>query len=283
MEASTTSPFNAFLSPQTHKCSHHHHAPQRYRTKIASMNTHSSTRTMNSSTITINSGSNSSLDGYLFGSFYKLAEQIRERTDKRTTQRREIGIGMESSKREGGEEEKKQSEKRKQIQNEGGGGSNLKGKSCKGYLYYSSTLKSNGINPRCIGIPRSLPQIPNYVGQSEDEASKDGRTLIDFYYGCAGYSVYANKDLSTDKQVAKTELPVCVGLELLVDRRVASEDSASAPAHIHHKEDGGELPQLQPRRELPQPRAQKPVYEKCKPGRIRGGQKHAKSGELRKR
>jgi len=86
-----------------------------------------------------------------------LAEQIRERTDKRTTQRREIGIGMESSKREGGEEEKKQTEKRKQIQNEGGG-SNLKGKSCKGYLYYSSTLKSNGINPRCIGIPRSLPQ-----------------------------------------------------------------------------------------------------------------------------
>jgi len=25
-------------------------------------------------------------------------------------------------------------------------------------------------------------------------------------------------------------------LQLLVDRRVASEDSASAPAHIHHKE-----------------------------------------------
>jgi hypothetical protein len=102
----------------------------------------------------------------LFESFYNLAEQIRERTDKRTTPRREIGIGigigigivMESSKREGGEEEKKQTEKRKQIQNEGGGGSNLKGKSCKGYLYYSSTLKSNGINPRCIGIPRSLPQ-----------------------------------------------------------------------------------------------------------------------------
>ncbi|XP_061972873.1 uncharacterized protein LOC133695088 isoform X2 [Populus nigra] len=109
-------------------------------------------------------------------------------------------------------------------------------------------------------LPDSVPnRIPNYVGQSEVEASKDGRTLIDFYYGCAGYSVYVNKDLSTDKQVAKTELPVCVGLELLVDRRVASEDSASAPAHIHHKEDGGELPQLQPRRELPQPRAHKPV------------------------
>jgi len=60
-----------------------------------------------------------------------------------------------------------------------------------------------------------LWSVPNYVGQSEVEASKDGRTLIDFYYGCAGYSVYVNKDLSTDKQVAKTELPVCVGLEVL--------------------------------------------------------------------
>lgn len=60
-----------------------------------------------------------------------------------------------------------------------------------------------------------LWSVPNYVGQSEVEASKDGRTLIDFYYGCAGYSVYVNKDLSTDKHVAKTELPVCVGLEVL--------------------------------------------------------------------
>ncbi|CAK7334383.1 unnamed protein product [Dovyalis caffra] len=165
---------------------------------------------------------------------------------------------MDSNKREG-EEEKKQSEKLKQFQNQEGGSSGLKGKSCKGYLYYSSTLKSNGTNPRCIGIPRSLPRIPNYVGQSEDEASKDGRALTDFYYGCAGYSVYFNKDRSTDKQVEKTELPVCVGLELLVDRRVASADSASAPAHIHHKEDGRELPQPQPRRELPQPRARKPA------------------------
>lgn len=57
----------------------------------------------------------------------------------------------------------------------------------------------------------------------------------------------------------KKELPVCVGLELLVDRRVATAESASAPAHIHHKEDGCELPQPQPTRELPQLRAQKPA------------------------
>lgn len=34
----------------------------------------------------------------------------------------------------------------------------VKGKSCKGYLFYSSSLKSHHRNPRCIGIPRALPQ-----------------------------------------------------------------------------------------------------------------------------
>lgn len=35
---------------------------------------------------------------------------------------------------------------------------NPKGKSCKGYLYYNSTLKSKGRNPRCVGISRTLQQ-----------------------------------------------------------------------------------------------------------------------------
>lgn len=39
-----------------------------------------------------------------------------------------------------------------------GGGSLAKGRSCKGYLYYSSTLKSKDKNPRCVGIPRTLRQ-----------------------------------------------------------------------------------------------------------------------------
>lgn len=33
-----------------------------------------------------------------------------------------------------------------------------RGKSCKGTLYYSSLLKSKGINPRCVGFTRSLQQ-----------------------------------------------------------------------------------------------------------------------------
>lgn len=58
--------------------------------------------------------------------------------------------------------------------------------------------------------------VPKYVvGQSEVEASKDERVLFDFYYACAGSSVYRNlQDASNDKQVLKTELPVCVGLEV---------------------------------------------------------------------
>eukprot|EP00257_Ricinus_communis_P023590 XP_015583617.1 uncharacterized protein LOC8268606 isoform X2 [Ricinus communis] len=108
------------------------------------------------------------------------------------------------------ENENKNKNKNKRVA-EGGG---LKGKSCKGYLYYSSNLKSNGSNPRCIGIPRSLNQVPNYtVAQSEVEASKEKRSLVDFYYACAGYSVYISKDHSTENQVTKTQLPVCVGLE----------------------------------------------------------------------
>ncbi|KAF2312364.1 hypothetical protein GH714_034374 [Hevea brasiliensis] len=120
---------------------------------------------------------------------------------------------------------------------------------------------SRDVLPFCVSarfIPvqererQQKPEVPNYiVGQSEVEASKEGRTLADFYYACAGYSVYISKDHSTDKQVAKTQLPVCVGLELLVDRRVANADNASAPAHVHGREGG---------REIHQPRTHKPAH-----------------------
>ncbi|KAK7820221.1 hypothetical protein CFP56_039157 [Quercus suber] len=121
-------------------------------------------------------------------------------------------------------------------------GKAAKGKSCKGYLYFSSSLKSKSRNPRCIGISRTLQQVPGYiVGQTEMEASKEGRDLTDFNYGCVGYSVYLDrigKDRVADNQGAKAELPVCVGLEILVDRRLSAGEPApaSAPAHIHNRE-----------------------------------------------
>ncbi|CAL9246814.1 unnamed protein product [Arabidopsis halleri] len=126
-------------------------------------------------------------------------------------------------------------------------GSLEKGRSCKGYLYYSSTLKSKAKNPRCVGIPRTLRQVPDYVvGQSEAEASKEGRTLADFYYGCLGYSVYmTDKDSSAIKQHTKTQLPVCVGLEILADRRAASGNTSSVPARVQSRSDSREVPQHQ--------------------------------------
>ncbi|XP_049357473.1 uncharacterized protein LOC125822139 [Solanum verrucosum] len=126
------------------------------------------------------------------------------------------------------------------------------GKSCKGCLYYSSTFKSNSRNPLCLGLSSSLPQVPRYiVGESEKEASKEGRSLTDFRYACVGYSVYLDqKSRSTEAQEAQTELPVCVGLEVLVDKRPTSADATPGHTHAHNREDG---------HKPPQPRSNKPT------------------------
>ncbi|XP_022763184.1 uncharacterized protein LOC111308819 [Durio zibethinus] len=127
-------------------------------------------------------------------------------------------------------------------------GSKGKGKSCKGCLYYSSALKSKSQNPTCVGIPRTLQQVPSYIiGESELEASKEGRTLTDFKYACVGYSVYLdNKDSSTHQSGKQAELPFCVGLEVLLDRTAASTDHVSTP--IHKNKDSHTFPQPQTHR-----------------------------------
>ncbi|KAJ0968476.1 hypothetical protein J5N97_025393 [Dioscorea zingiberensis] len=113
-----------------------------------------------------------------------------------------------------------------------------KGRSCKGCLYYSSLLKADSRKPICVGISRSLPHVPGYiVGESEVEATKDGRNLSDFKYACVGYSVFLdNKDNLNETQENRAELPFCAGIELLVDRRATTTDHV--PAHVHNKEDG---------------------------------------------
>ncbi|KAL8047324.1 hypothetical protein ABFX02_08G233100 [Erythranthe guttata] len=123
-----------------------------------------------------------------------------------------------------------------------------KAKSCKGCLYYSSRFKADSRNPLCVGLTRSLPSVPRYiVGESEMEASKEGRSLREFRYACVGYSLYTDrKNQASDGQPTQTELPVCIGLEVLVDRRANAADSASVPTHIHNKEDGNALPQRRP-------------------------------------
>ncbi|KAK9071431.1 hypothetical protein SSX86_010000 [Deinandra increscens subsp. villosa] len=140
-------------------------------------------------------------------------------------------------------------------------GASRKGKSCKGCLYYSSTLKSNSRNPVCVGITRSLPKVPRYyVGESEMEASKEGRRLADFRYGCVGYSVYSDmKNHSGNAEETQKELPVCVGIEVLVDRKVTNANSAATHAHNKEYNKTNTFLLLEDNHATPQPRVNRPA------------------------
>nr|XP_043633801.1 3-phosphoinositide-dependent protein kinase B [Erigeron canadensis] len=145
------------------------------------------------------------------------------------------------------EKDKSSSNNLHKLLNEKGAAA-TKGKSCKGCLYYSSTLKSNSRNPVCVGFTRSLPKVPRYyVGESEMEASKEGRSLADFRYGCVGYSVYSDMKSQPGNEDTQKELPVCVGIEVLVDRKPTN--AISAPTHAHSKDNHA----------IPQPRVNKPT------------------------
>ncbi|KAJ6802287.1 uncharacterized protein M6B38_348995 [Iris pallida] len=132
-----------------------------------------------------------------------------------------------------------------------------KGKSCKGALYHTSLRRSDGRNPLCVGITRTLPQVPGHtVGESEMETTKEGRSLSDFKYVCVGYSAFLdNKEKPSGKGESRAELPHCVGIELLIDRRPAT--AGHAPAHAA-KEDDAVRPQPLSRS---QPRQYKPAQQ----------------------
>uniref|UniRef100_A0A7N0ZQT4 DUF8204 domain-containing protein n=1 Tax=Kalanchoe fedtschenkoi TaxID=63787 RepID=A0A7N0ZQT4_KALFE len=126
-----------------------------------------------------------------------------------------------------------------------------KGKSCKGYLYYSSVLSSKSQNPRCVGISRTLQQVPNYiVEESEADLHKNGQQLEDFRYSCIGYSVYMdNKGASGDQHNKRAELPFCVGMEVLMNKKDV-ESAANRETVQKYNEDA---------RNSPQPRIHKPA------------------------
>ncbi|CAD6338308.1 unnamed protein product [Miscanthus lutarioriparius] len=72
----------------------------------------------------------------------------------------------------------------------GDGGGMVKGRSCKGCLYYSSALRSRARGPVCVGVTRAIPQVSErMVGELELEAIQEGRYLADFRHACVGYSM----------------------------------------------------------------------------------------------
>lgn len=91
--------------------------------------------------------------------------------------------------------------------------------SWKNYESFSSQMRMLFIETRAIYVLNFLNawSVPSYVvGETELEASREGRSLTDFKYACLGYSVYVdNKNSSSDQQNKQAELPFCVGLEVL--------------------------------------------------------------------
>ncbi|KAF8687021.1 hypothetical protein HU200_043302 [Digitaria exilis] len=108
-----------------------------------------------------------------------------------------------------------------------GAGGVVKGRSCKGCLFYSSALRSRARGPVCVGVTRALPQVSErMIGEIELEAIKEGRNLSDFKYACVGYSVYLDDketSMGAREKKAHAQLPACVGVELLTDRRAPAK------------------------------------------------------------
>ncbi|KAK7264236.1 hypothetical protein RJT34_31842 [Clitoria ternatea] len=112
-----------------------------------------------------------------------------------------------------------------------------KGKSCKGYTYYTSIHKAKSKNPTCVGISRTLDQVPPFRGKTELEATKEGRSLANFKYACIGYAVYLdNKDSSADSQDKTAQLPFCFGLEAVLEEKGSTSPAGHVPATQKNEE-----------------------------------------------
>ncbi|CAM6120666.1 unnamed protein product [Calypogeia fissa] len=119
-----------------------------------------------------------------------------------------------------------------------------KGRSCRGCLLYSSTLRDARRNPICIGLGRTEPRVYSLVGDSDRDAAKEGRRLADFKYACIGYSIHKEATASSDRPIDTGELPLCVGVEFLADRR---PQAASSPTPLEQLEQNDEGPPVMPR------------------------------------
>uniref|UniRef100_A0A0A9GFD9 DUF8204 domain-containing protein n=1 Tax=Arundo donax TaxID=35708 RepID=A0A0A9GFD9_ARUDO len=84
------------------------------------------------------------------------------------------------------------------------------------------------------------------VGEIELEAIQEGRNLSDFKYACVGYSIYLDDNenfMGKREKKAQAQLPICIGIELLADRRAPTKQ---APPYL--------------KKEAPQSRRYKPGH-----------------------
>lgn len=113
-------------------------------------------------------------------------------------------------------------------------------RSCRGLLYFSSSRDAKALNPLCVGFSRPEDRVKNYTaGKSEQDATKEGKALLDFKYACLGYSLHRENQATTSGvQLDKhAELPICMGIEILAERRATQGASPTRQEHVHQKED----------------------------------------------
>lgn len=128
-------------------------------------------------------------------------------------------------------------------------------RSCRGCLYYSSVMRERGQNPICLGLSRSSePQVYSVHNELDSEVVRNFRDSTYFKYVCTGYS--AHREVSSNQSMqpieSPAELPYCVGLEFLIDRKPTRQvtpaetapltrSSTYEPPERPHKEDSSNI------------------------------------------
>lgn len=119
-----------------------------------------------------------------------------------------------------------------------------KARSCTGLLYFSSSMKNQARNPLCFGFSRPQDRAHNLTaGKSDQDATKECKSSLDFKYACVGYSLHheneaVTSDIPSDKHI---ELPLCGGIEVLSEMRDAKEATARKHQHMNPKEDNNSI------------------------------------------
>ncbi|TXG59756.1 hypothetical protein EZV62_014329 [Acer yangbiense] len=143
----------------------------------------------------------------------------------------------------GGNNNKQEKHESEAVKGGGGGDSIRKGRSCIGYHYFSSSLKSSNGKPRCIGLPRPLQQglffffsfffsIPIQI--------QFHRFVFYFLFDSFSLLLKLPNEAIRSSEAKALEfgsrtLLACVGLEHLWDVKVTSGDTGSTPAPAHSK------------------------------------------------
>eukprot|EP00850_Spirogloea_muscicola_P018628 SM000173S02997 [mRNA] locus=s173:65237:66721:- [translate_table: standard] len=130
-------------------------------------------------------------------------------------------------------------------------------------------MRDAGGVPLCLGLRTSAPGT---LVAREEEGGEQQRTVSEFQYACVGYSVYnttrraaAPTRVPGSPPVDASELPLCTGLELLVDRKL-DDDRHRVPVPQSAEVDPSTSSSEQESKPLILPRPASPPMRPALPG-----------------